>query len=68
MYTKAQALADAGNQGKVGLSVGLDLLNKNTAFRDELLACKTPAEADAVFAKYEGIVRAQIAPEKVAEA
>ncbi len=68
VYKKAQALADAGNLGKVGLSVGLDLLNKNSAFRDELLACKDPAEADAVFAKYEEAVRAQIAPEKAADA
>ncbi len=68
MYKKAHAFAAANNLGKVDLSVGFDLLNGNAAFRDELLACKDIGEADAVFAKYEGIVRAQIAPEKVAEA
>jgi len=65
---KAEAFAAANNLGKADLSVGFDLLNGNAEFRDELLACKSIGEADAVFAKYEGAVRARITLSNAANA
>lgn len=65
---KAKALAVAGNLGNVSTSLGYVLLKQSPEFSAELLACKNLDEANAVFDKYEGVVRTQIKLENDVEA
>ena len=65
---QAKALAVVHNLGKVSVPLGLVVLRLNPGFRDELLACKNPDEAKAVFDKHESVVRAMIKLENEVEA
>jgi hypothetical protein len=53
---------------KVSVPLGLVVLRLNPGFRDELLACKNPDEAKAVFDKHESVIRAMIKLENEVEA
>ena len=55
--------ASKNGMGNVDPSIGVTLLEKNPALREELLGCKSVDEANAVMEKYADVVRAQIAPQ-----
>ncbi len=65
---QARALAVVHNLGKVSVPLGFVILRLNPGFRDELLACKNPDEAKAVFGKHESVVRAMIKLENEVDA
>lgn len=55
--------ASKNGMGNVDPSIGVTLLEKNPALREEILGCKSVDEANAVMEKYADVVRAQIAPQ-----
>ena len=59
----AADFASKNGMGDVDPAIGVTLLEKNPALREELLGCKSVDESNAVMEKYADVVRAQIAPQ-----
>ena len=61
--TADEFLAGEGG-GKVHPTFGRDLVKRNTALRDDLIACSSPKDTEAFMLKYEGVIRDHITFEK----
>ena len=59
----AADFASKNGMGDVDPAIGVTLLEKNPALREELLGCKSVDESNAVMEKYADVIRAQIAPQ-----
>ena len=64
LRNKANEFLAAEGGGEVSATFGTNLFKRNTALRDDLLACRSPEDVEAFMRKHEGAIREHVRFEK----